>query len=116
MAITVVDLSKQKSGQTNVGITAGNEYIYLVPRNARINFQALLTAGTGDAALKVSLVDKKQIESEGSFASLTQDGDAITGSKILSTFSTTYSAVGLEVTDGTWTTVIDFSVRSDVEG
>ena len=116
MAVTIVDLSRNGKGRTDTSLTTGNEVIYLVPRNAQINIQGLLTAGTGDAAVYISLIDKAQVESEGDFTSLVQDGDAYTDSFAVSTFSTGYTAVGIKITDGTWTSAVALVERSDVEG
>jgi hypothetical protein len=117
MAVTVVDLSRNGRGRTDTSLTTGNEVIYLVPRNAQINIQGIETGGgAAEAAVFVSLIDKNQIETEGDFSSLTQDGDAYTADFIVSTFSTGYSAVGIKITSGTWTSAITLVENANVEG
>ena len=115
MAVTVVDLSRNGRGRTDTSLTTGNEVIYLVPRTAKINIQGIPTVA-GEAAVYISLIDKKQIETEGDFTSLVQDGSAYTDKFMASSHSMGYTAVGLKITSGTWTSAITLVESSDVEG
>lgn len=104
MAITVTDLSSNVANTyaEQTGVTAGNEYIWLVPKNAKVLIQGNKTSGSADADLKSSIAGHGDITSDGDFSkfALVENITDDTFQKVTEDYGIT--AVGLDITSGTW--------------
>ncbi len=102
MAITVVDLTNlnKPMDREDTGVTAGNEIIYLVRQDSQIVIQG---TGTGDADLKTTLAKYGEVTADADFSKFSTEINKTAAFISKTVGEGGITAVGLDITSGTWT-------------